>query len=132
MRIQVAFSTNWNAALDGSKSIHSSVDRMKTISEVDSAIDLALRATVSASPRAVMIKNTPTSGRKVTRVRSGQWIIAPSPRQQVPGDQRDHADQHRERIVIDVPGLQPAHLAGRRGNAVGAEPVDDRAVAGLP
>src|SRR5438874_5765470 len=60
----------------------------------------------------------------------------PSSRQQVPGDQRDDADQHGEGVMVDVSGLQPARLtgqfAGRRGDAVRPEPVDDHAVAGLP
>src|SRR5690348_2752632 len=99
----------------------------------------ALRATIASSPREVMMNPTPTRGRKVTSDRRGQWLtIAPrsSPRQQVPGDQRDDADQHGKGVVIDVSGLQPAGLArqlsGRRGDAVRAQPVDDRRVTGLP
>src|SRR5205807_8929640 len=157
----------------------------------------ALRATTASSPREVMIKPTPTNGRKVTSDSSGQWLTPaplsrpnlslwwvgwswtrgsasfetaasrppqdedtaliprtniphpeerpagvrlegrtalrqpevkigaprPSSRQQVPGDQRDDADQHRESVMIDVAGLQPACLArqfaGRRGDPVG-------------
>src|SRR5580700_308625 len=104
--------------------------------EVESAMLRALRATTPASPRVVRMNPAPTSGRKVTSDKSGQWLMARSLRDQVPGDQRDDADQHGKGIVIDVAGLQPARLArqlARRGSdAVGAQPVDDRAVAGLP
>src|SRR5205814_7822292 len=136
---QRARSTNWKAGVLGSNSTHSAIDRTKTISEVDSAMLRALRATIASSPREVMMNPTPTSGRKVTSDRSGQWLTADprlSPRQQIPGDQRDDADQHGKGVVIDVPGLQPAglarHLAGRRRDAVGTQPVDDRRVAGFP
>src|SRR5207249_1377714 len=49
----------------------------KTISEVDSAMLRALRATTASSPRAVMMNPTPTSGRNVTSERSGQWLMQP-------------------------------------------------------
>src|SRR5260370_42059240 len=110
----------------------------------------AFLAMTASSPRALMIKPTPTSGRNVTSDRSGQWLIGrlpksirlgghhphpalphhgggfsvgrrskalpldggglgggdrgawpPSPRQQVPGDQRDDAGQQCEGVVID-------------------------------
>src|ERR1700730_1768521 len=100
----------------------------------------ALRATTPSSPLASMMTATPISGTKVTRVSSGQWLMAWSiarlPRDQVPGDQRDDADQHGKGVVIDIAGLQPARfarqLAGRRRNAVRPQPVDDRAVARPP
>src|SRR6266550_829417 len=110
----------------GSNWTHSMIDNANTISEVDSAMLRALRATMASSPRDVMMKPTPTKGRKVTSERSGQWLTGgprPSPRQQIPGDQRNDADQHGKGVVIDVPGLQPAgfarQLAGRRRDAVG-------------
>src|SRR5947209_1398165 len=81
----------------------------------------------------------PTSGRKVTSERSGQWLTAMfrrSAREQVPRHQRDEANHHREGIVVQISGLEAAGLvcevAGYRGDAVGAEAVDHCAVAGFP
>src|ERR1700760_3146550 len=85
------------------------------------------------------MKAAPTSGRKVTSVRSGQWLTAMfrrSAREQVPRHQRDEADHHREGVVIEIPGLQAAGLrrevAGYRSYTIGAEAGDDRAGAGPP
>src|SRR5262249_2706943 len=94
-------------------------------------------ATISSSPRVSMMTATPTSGRKVTNDRRGQWLMPPLLlRQQIPGDQRDDADQHGKGVVIDVAGLQPAglarQLAGGGGDPVGPEPIDDHAVTALP
>src|SRR5580692_4324535 len=83
-----------------------------------------------------MINPAPTNGRKVTSESSGQWLMALSPGDQVPGDQRDDADQHGKGIMVDIARLQPTRLArqfaGRGGDAVRSEAVDDRPVAGLP
>src|SRR5262249_30658523 len=98
----------------------------------------ALRASTASSPREVMMNPTPTSGRKVTSDRRGQWLMARSrsPRHQVPGDQRDDADQHGKGIMVDVAGLQPTGLARQfprgRGDPVRPEPIDNRSVACLP
>src|SRR5437764_6576497 len=115
------------------------MDKAKTISEVDSAMLRALRATTASSPREVMMNPTPTRGRNVTSDSSGQWFTGGPRRlagQQVPGDQRNYADQHRKGVMVHVAGLQPAHLAGQLagggGDAVRAQPVDNRAVASLP
>src|SRR5690242_3390394 len=82
---------------------------------------------------------TPTSGRKVTSERSGQRVTVMfrrSPREKVPGDDRDEPDHHREGVMVEVPGLQPAGLprevARDGGDAVRAEAVDHCAVAGFP
>ena len=80
--IQRARSTNWKAAVVGSNSTHSTIDSAKTISEVDSAMLRALRATIASSPRASMMNATPTSGRKVTSDKSGQWLM-PRPRRSI-------------------------------------------------
>src|SRR5579862_6885581 len=107
--------------------------------EVDRAMFFALHATISGAPRVVMMNPTPTSGRKVTGDRSGQWFIvgpwARSPREQIPGDQRDDADQHGKGIVIDIAGLQPARFARgfpRAGSDAVDCPIDDHPVTGLP
>src|SRR5436853_7349877 len=98
----------------------------------------ALRATIASSPREVAMKPTPTRGRNVTRDRSGQWLMARprSPRHQIPGDQGDDTDQHGKGVVVDIAGLQPAgfprQFAGRGGDAVRPEAIDDRGIAGLP
>src|SRR5262249_56191841 len=98
----------------------------------------ALRASTASSPREVMMNPTPTSGRKVTSDRRGQWLMARprSSRYQVPGDQRDDADQHGKGIMVDVAGLQPAGLArqfpGPRGDPVGPQPVHDPRVTPPP
>ena len=59
-----------------------------------------------------------------------------SSREQVPGHDRDEADHHREGVMVEITGLQPAGLprqiAGHRGDPVRPEPVDHRAVARLP
>src|SRR5437868_6488855 len=103
-------STNWNAAVLGSKSTHSMIDSANTITEVDSAIWRALRATTASSPLDSMMNAAPTSGRKVISESSGQWLTGSpflSPRHEIPGDQPDDADQHGKGVVIDVAGLQP-------------------------
>src|SRR6266404_1133796 len=139
MATQSARSTNWKSAVFGSNSNHSTSDSPKSISDVHSAMLRALRATTSSSPRVIRMKAAPTSGKKVTSERSGQWLTAAflrSSREQVPGHDRDEPDHHREGIVIEVAGLQSARLArqvaGHRGNPVRTEPVDDRTVAGFP
>src|SRR5437764_14070450 len=107
-------STNWNAAVLGSKLTHSAIDSANTITEVDSAMWRALRATTVSSPLDSIMKAAPTSGRKVISESSGQWLTGSpfrSLRYQVPADQRDDADQHGKSVMIDVAGLQPARLA---------------------
>src|SRR5687768_5502039 len=92
----------------------------------------ALAATKASLPRSTKMRMAPTSGRKVVRERIGKSVIAsysPSERNQIPGDQRDDADQHGKGIMIDIAGLQPAGPAGKAdrelGNAVRPQPVDD-------
>src|SRR5579863_2354991 len=110
----------------------------KSTSDVQSAIQRALRAMSSTSPRKIRMANTPKSGRKVTRLRSGQLVIACSTdlEHEIPRHDRHDTDQHRKRIVIEISGLQPARQhrqpACPSGDAVGAEPIDNRAIAFLP
>src|SRR5579862_4273758 len=121
-------STNWNSAELGSNSAQMTSARTRSMSEVQSAIQRALRATSSASPRRIRMAATPTSGRKVTRERSGQLCIAsPDLEQEIPGEERHHADQHREGIMVEVARLEPAHQdrkpPRRLGETIRAEPV---------
>src|SRR5712671_3938452 len=139
MVTQSARSTNWKSAVLGSNSNHSTSDSTKSISDVHNAMLRALRATTASSPRAIRMKAVPTSGKKVTSERSGQWITAAflrSPREQVPGHDRNEPDHHREGVMIEVAGLQSARLprqvAGHRGNPVRTEPIDDCTVARFP
>src|SRR5690242_2366244 len=127
---QSARSTNWKSARAGSNAAQSPRDSRKTMSEVQSAIQRALRATSSSAPRRIRMKKTPASGRKVTRVRIGQFSMAPSPDQpqEVPGDKDHDADQHDEGVVVDISRLEPAGAHrqpdGRRRDAVGPVAVD--------
>src|SRR4051812_23429538 len=108
------------------------------IREVHSAVIRALRATTSSVPRTNMMKSAPMVGRKVTTERIGQLaLMTPSPEEQIPGDQRPHADQHRKRIMVDVAALQgtgaprePQRVAGKA--AVNQQAVDDSTIALLP
>ena len=74
MGIQSARSTNWKDAVELSKSIQMPSDSAKVISEVQSAVIRALRATVRASPRTMNTNSAPTVGRKITRLRIGQPV----------------------------------------------------------
>src|SRR6266849_4933499 len=139
MVTQFARSTNWKSAVFGSNSNHSTSDSAKSISDVHSAMLRSLRATTASSARAIRMKAAPTSGRKVTSERSGQWITAAflrSPREQVPGHDRDKSDHHREGVVIEVAGLQSARLPRQVArycrDPVRTEAIDDSAVAGFP
>src|SRR5579864_32433 len=133
-----ACSTNWKSEVVGSKFAQMTSESPRSTSEVQSAIQRALRAMSSACPRRIRIANTPKSGRNVTRLRSGQLVIACSTdlEHEIPRHERHDADQHREGIVIEVSGLKPARehrqASRRRGKPVGPEPIDDRAIALLP
>src|ERR1700737_467278 len=99
MVTQLARSTNWKSAVFGSNSNHSTTDSAKSISDVHSAMLRAVRATTASSPRAIRMKAAPTSGKKVTSERSGQWLTAAflrSAREQIPGNDRDGGDHRRE------------------------------------
>src|ERR1700679_3106238 len=81
---------------------------------------------------------TPISGEKMVRLRMPVMLRFPSPR---PGIEREgqktrHAEQHHERIVVDVAGLpaaDPLADEGRDGRkAVGTAAIDDGLVADLP
>src|SRR5258708_2206861 len=139
MVTQFASSTNWKSAVFGSNSNHSASDNAKSISDVHSAMLRALRATTASPPRAIRIKAAPTNGKKVTSERSGQWITAAflrSPREQVPGHDRDEPDHHREGVVIEVAGLHspclPRQVPGHRGNPVRTNPAMTAPSAGFP
>src|SRR5438270_10087479 len=139
---QSACSTNWNSAVVGSKPAQMKSDSTKVTSEVHSAIQRALRvATASSRLGRRRMRTTPTSGRKVVTERMGKLLVMvgrPSPGrlEEVPRHHDDGADQDREGVVVEIAGLQAAgahrHRDGLRGDAVGTQPVDRRAVALLP
>ena len=79
MGIQSARSTNWNAAVEVSKSIQIPSDRTNVINEVQSAVIRALRATMRVSPRTRNTKSAPTVGRKMMRLRIGQSVTPFAP-----------------------------------------------------
>src|SRR6185312_17071868 len=132
------FSTNWNSAEAVSKRHTITSEIAKVTSVVHSATQRAVPLATQALPRtANMMNNAPTSGRKVTTERMGQVIgLSLSHREHEPGDEERRADKHGEGVVIEVTGLQPDHVArdveDARGDAVGAEAVDEPAVAALP
>src|SRR6185312_11405748 len=134
--IQATFSSNWKPALVGSKWTHSSSETRKVTSEVISAALRQLRSTASLGPCTTRQNSAPTSGRKVTTERIGQLAIVLSHEQHEVAHQRGNADQHDEGVVVQVAALEPAQHARKvlrpGGNAVGAEPIDRRAVALLP
>src|SRR3546814_19718493 len=85
----------------------------------------------------IWMNSTPTSGRKMTRERTGQSLIMTSGSEgQVPAHQGDHPNQHREGVMIDVPDLQPPGAyrpaAGQRRYPVRHPPVEHGAVAHQP
>src|SRR6185295_15028705 len=111
------------------------------MSEVHSATQRALRATNAGSPLMKSSSSAPASGRKVMAERSGKPFIASRPlsmhlNEEIPGDKDHHPNQHGEGVVIHIPGLQgtgaPRQPDGRRGDSIGAETIDNRAVAAPP
>src|SRR5215813_4308075 len=112
--IHSARSSNWKPGLLRSKPNHSRRDSRNTADDVHNATQRALRVTCMSSPRVLAMMTAPTSGRNVMIVR--RWgilfTISPSAAEQIPGHQDDDTDQHRERVVIDVAGLQLRRLLG--------------------
>src|SRR6185437_12790036 len=129
-------STNWKPGFDGSKSNHRISERPNTMRLVQSAVQRALAATVSASPRTHMMTMQPTSGSQVSSESSGKpAAFIASPHQQEDGDQHDHPDQHHEgvgcqRSVLDAHDL--ARPVGRDLREAVRHAIDDRLVAGVP
>src|SRR5919106_1433110 len=110
------FSTSWKSARLGSKVPQISSESRKVMLAVQSATLRAFWATTSGSPRIRRMNPAPASGRKITRDRSGQSVIARvrSQPEQVPGDQGRDPDQHGEGVVVEIAGLQ-ADRAPRHG-----------------
>src|SRR3954463_7096422 len=133
---QATFSSNWKPALVGSKCTQSSSDTRKVTSEVIIAALRQLRSTASLGPLTTRQNSAPTSGRKVTTERIGQLTIVLPHEQHEVGHECRHADQHHERIVVQVAALEATQHAGnvlRAGsNAVRAQSVDRGTVALLP
>ena len=112
---QARCSTNWNCAVVGSKSRHSTSDSAKVTSVVHSAMKRALRSAASSSPR----KSSDQQRAEQRQEGDGgedrpgsahQW--QPSPAEHEIGDDQRHADQHDEGVVIEVAGLQPDDAVG--------------------
>ena len=86
-------------------------DRARSTSEVQSAIQRALRATSAASPRRIRIAKHAgerQEGDEAEERPVHPCFRSPDLEQEIPRDQHHHADQHREGVVIEVAGLQPA------------------------
>src|SRR5712671_5336183 len=138
-------STNWNSGEPASKR-HTRISEIaKVMSVVHIATQRALRATAGSSPRIAMMNSAPSSGRNTVTERIGQLAMSVSPAakhepalaaKHEPGDESRNADQHGERIMIHIAGLQAHDVAGDvkdpRRDAVGTEAVDQPAVAALP
>src|SRR6201999_1876943 len=123
------FSTNWNSADAASKRDASSSVTARSITVTHSATQRALRFTDASSPGSSMMNSAPTSGRKVTTDSIGQLAMSvASAREREPCDEQRSADQHGERVVVEIAGLQPHHAAGdvddARRDAVRTEAVD--------
>src|SRR5215470_11169689 len=107
------FSTNWNSAEAASKREASRSVMARTTTVTHSAVQRALRFDAASSPGSSMMNSAPTSGRNVMTESMGQLAMSvASARENEPGDEQRSADQHGERIVVEVPGLQPHHVAG--------------------
>src|SRR5512140_723037 len=107
------FSTNWNSAEAGSKrdARTSVITRSTTVTH--QAVQRAFRLVAVSSPGSSMMNSAPTSGRNVTTESIGQLAMSvASAREREPGDEQRRADQHRERVVVEIAGLQPHHVAG--------------------
>src|SRR5690348_15515362 len=98
---QSSFSSNWKPDFVGSKRAHRISEIRKVTTEVTRATLRQLRSTASFGPLMIRQKNAPSNGRKVTSERIGQVVIA-LPHEHEVGDQRRHADQHGEGVVVQV------------------------------
>src|SRR5579875_3362089 len=115
-------STNWKPGWLDSKLATMTMDRARVASVVQSAIHLELRA-IEASParppnqRRIRMAATPISGAKVVRLRMPVMRRSPSPRPGPEGvaQQSRNPQQHDERVVIDVAGLDLPQPAPRHG-----------------
>src|SRR5689334_3079674 len=107
------FSTNWNSGEAGSKRHTRISDTAKVISVVHIATQRALRAADSSSPGSAIMNSAPSSGRNVVTDRIGQLaiLLLSSAGKHEPSNETGDADQHGERVVIHVAGLQPHHVA---------------------
>src|SRR5262245_26839400 len=131
------FSTNWNSADAASKRDASSSVIARSTTVTHRATQRALRFTDASSPGKIMMKSAPTSGRNVMTDSIGQLAMSvASAREHEPCDEQRSADQHGERVVVEVAGLQPHDTAGDVDDPSrhAGEPaaVDQPAVAAAP
>src|SRR6185312_11368048 len=117
-------STNCIAAVVVSKSIHSGIVTANPASAPISAIQRACAA--SRSSRITSVARPATMGTKMASERYG---IARALSDDPPRQQREHADDHGEGVLVDVARLQaPQHRrqeADQPRRAVDEEAVDD-------
>src|SRR5512136_1063450 len=109
--IQSKRSTNCMSLVDGSKWIHSGSVTSSPTNAPTSAIH---RATAASRSRPTARTARPaTIGTQMARERYGMCVVALGTRP--PRQQREEADDHGERVVVDVPRLEVAQQ--RRGPA---------------
>src|SRR5690242_15401505 len=131
------FSTNWNSAEAASKRDASSSVMARSTAVTHRATQRALRFTDASSPGSSMMNSAPTSGKNVMTDSIGQLAMSvASAREHEPCDEQRSADQHGERVVVEIARLQSHHVAGdvddARRDAVRPEAVDQPAVAAAP
>src|SRR6478609_11106448 len=134
--IQEAFSTNCISGVPSLNALYrGSVTRKLTTAPI-SAIQRTARACSSRPSASSAVPNT--IGVQMARLRTPTLffsllsVVEPDE----PRHQHEHADDHRERVVVDVARLQAAGDAGEPAHQVGAAvdhgAVDHRLVAALP
>src|SRR5262245_51843079 len=135
----VVCSTNWNSAVEPSKSAHSTRERTSTINVVTNATSRA-KSSARSHPGAEQNEKRAYGGQEGDDREDGPghrsrsltgWTVEKEPRHQPA-----YAKQHDEGVVIDVARLQPDRAPRRvehaRGNPIRPEPVDDADIALLP
>src|SRR5690606_21319049 len=107
-----------------SKPVNSGRLRANTASATTSEVHRAACARVSPSASTAA---PPRIGSQIRRLRRGYFCTVSGPMADQNGQQHDQADDHRERIVVEVSGLQAAHESGGESDqARGA--VDEQSV----
>src|SRR5512143_1292234 len=114
-----------------------------TISEAIDPSSATQRTARALSSRPSANSRTPTAMGSQMAALSSPNSAPPERRQRrrqarpdAPGQQRDHTEQHDQRVPVHVPGLQQAHdareAAHRGGGSVDGQAIDDAEVTALP